>query len=93
MGAAVTRLQKLPDDRLLRWQSVKLSTPLPIIPEKHAVTCSQCGDRVNEHQEIVFQGATLCKACAFGAYYQEEDAHSPLFSHQSGKRHLVIHRS
>lgn len=63
--------QVLPDEELLRWQAVSLNTPLPSIPEKHAVTCDQCGDRVNEKQEIVRDGSVLCKACASGAYYEE----------------------
>jgi formylmethanofuran dehydrogenase subunit E len=63
--------QVLPDEQLLRWQSVTLQTPLPFIPEKHAVMCHQCGDRVNEKQEIMREGVALCKACAQGAYYQE----------------------
>lgn len=63
--------QVLPDEMLLRWQSMKIATPLPLIPEKHAVTCQQCGDRVNEKQEVMREGVALCKACAQGAYYQE----------------------
>ena len=63
--------QILPDEALLRWQPVILQVPIPFIPEKHAVTCHQCGDRVNEKQEIMRDGQTLCKACAQGAYYME----------------------
>lgn len=66
--------QVLPDEALLRWQTVRLEKPVPVIPEKHAVTCSQCGDRVNEHQEVMRDGQPLCKACAFGAYYVEQEA-------------------
>ena len=65
--------QLLQDETLLRWQPVLLQAPIPHIPEKHAVTCSQCGDRVNEHQEIHREGAVLCKPCAFGAYYVEQE--------------------
>jgi formylmethanofuran dehydrogenase subunit E len=73
--------QVLPDDLLLRWQHVRMPTPPPQIPEKHVVTCSRCGDRVNEHQEIARGNAVLCKPCAFGAYFTEHEpqyAKSPL---------------
>ena len=65
--------QMPPDEALLRWQRVKLSTPIPHIPEKHSATCQQCGDRINEHQEIDRRKGVLCKACAFGAYYVEQE--------------------
>jgi formylmethanofuran dehydrogenase subunit E len=61
--------QTLPDDQLFHWQRVMLNEPLPTIPEKHAVTCDTCGDRVNEFSEVIVNGQTLCKACAFGAYF------------------------
>jgi formylmethanofuran dehydrogenase subunit E len=70
--------QELPDDMLLRWQRVKLPTPLPFIPEKHAATCHRCGDCINEHQEIDQTGTILCKACAFGAYYVEQETECPM---------------
>lgn len=65
--------QVLPYEALLRWQRVKLPRPTPHIPEKHSTTCRQCGDRINEHQEIDREGISLCKACAFGAYYVEQE--------------------
>lgn len=65
--------QVLPDEALLRWQRVKLSTPVPFISEKYAVSCHRCGDRINEHQEVDQGETVLCKACAFGAYYMERE--------------------
>lgn len=65
--------QVLSDETLLRWQRVKLPAPLPVVPEKHAATCQRCGDRINEHQEVNQGGTILCKACAFGAYYVEQE--------------------
>jgi formylmethanofuran dehydrogenase subunit E len=61
--------QTMPDDELLRWEAVRLHQPLPHIPEKHAVNCEKCGERVNEHCEVVVRERVLCKACARGAYY------------------------
>lgn len=66
--------QMLTDDILLRYQQVKLQTPIPCIPEKYSISCSACGERVNEHQEVSRSGAVLCKTCALGAYYEEIEA-------------------
>jgi formylmethanofuran dehydrogenase subunit E len=77
--------QTLPDDRLLRYQKVKLQTPVPTIPEKYSISCSACGDRVNEHQEVSLAGNVLCKACALGAYYEEAEFHQALDMVQAGR--------
>jgi formylmethanofuran dehydrogenase subunit E len=61
--------QIMRDDQLFNWQYVLLRESLPMILEKHAVTCQNCGDRVNEFSEVVIDGKTLCKPCAFGAYF------------------------
>lgn len=61
--------QIMPDEQLFDWQRVVLTEALPPISEKHAIICQRCGDRVNEFREVVVEGAVLCKACAFGAYF------------------------
>jgi formylmethanofuran dehydrogenase subunit E len=61
--------QIMQDEQLFRWQSVVLREPLPIISEKHSVTCQTCGDRIYEHAEVVVEGRTLCKACTPSAYF------------------------
>jgi formylmethanofuran dehydrogenase subunit E len=76
--------QLLPDEVVLRWKNVYLRTPIPHIPEKHAVTCSRCGDRVNEHQEVLHEGDVLCKPCVFGAYYVEQCHARCLYRSASG---------
>jgi formylmethanofuran dehydrogenase subunit E len=67
--AQLQAYQAMPDDMLLRWEVVWLTQPLPNIPEKHAVHCEKCGDRVNEYCEVVVREQVLCKACARGAYF------------------------
>jgi formylmethanofuran dehydrogenase subunit E len=67
--AQLQAYQTMPDDLLLRWESVGLYQALPHIPEKHAVTCAKCGERVNEHCEVVVSEQVLCRACARGTYY------------------------
>lgn len=61
--------QIMRDDQLFDWQRVVLKDDMPLIRDKHAVTCQGCGDRINEHGEVVVEGRTLCKPCAFGAYF------------------------
>jgi formylmethanofuran dehydrogenase subunit E len=65
--------QIMPDEELLLWDEVKLSQPPPTIMKKYAVTCASCGDKVHEHCEVVIEGESLCKACAYGAYYALTD--------------------
>ncbi len=74
--AQLESYQTMPDESLLCWQPVRLSYPLPMIPDKHATLCDHCGDRINEHCEVTLHGQTLCKACAFGAYYQPLESES-----------------
>jgi formylmethanofuran dehydrogenase subunit E len=61
-------------DQLFRWQSVHLDESLPVMANKHAVHCERCGDRIHEYCEVIEAGQTLCKACAFGAYYTLDSA-------------------
>lgn len=56
-------------EQLFHWQPVRLTEPLPIISDKHTAICERCGDRINEHREVTIQSQTLCKPCAFGAYF------------------------
>jgi len=67
--AKLQAYQTMPDEQLLCWDEVKLSDPPLKIPKKHAVTCCDCGDKVHEHCEVIMGDRTLCKACAYGAYY------------------------
>ena len=78
-------------DQLFRWQSVRLNQPLPLIPDKHAIICESCGDRVNEHREVVIEGKTLCKLCAFGAYYAADS--ETILSPSKLPDHLVCSHS
>jgi formylmethanofuran dehydrogenase subunit E len=75
--------QMMPDDHLLQWQPVRLLTPIPFITEKHSVHCEICGDRINEHCEVVTVTQVLCKACAFSPYYQSIERTDPCISKES----------
>lgn len=75
--AQLQAYQNMPDDLLLSWQPVEVLAPLPELHKKYSVTCSQCGDRIHEHCDVLVDGVVLCKSCAFGAYYKAaEPAHA-----------------
>ncbi len=62
------------------WTDERLFSCAPVvvdIPEEdkpgsrspHAV-CATCGERISNAREVIKDGQTLCRACAFGAYYR-----------------------
>jgi formylmethanofuran dehydrogenase subunit E len=83
--------QIMRDDQLFNWQHVVLRESLPLIPEKHAVTCPNCGDRVNEFSEVVIDGKTLCKPCAFGAYFSPLEIIPQPACEQSADHRVYLH--
>ncbi|MCX8032405.1 MAG: FmdE family protein [Thermoleophilia bacterium] len=62
------------------WTDEELFTLTPVrmdIPEADrpgaripSVHCQSCGELVRDGRAVTQNGKTLCKACAFGAYYQ-----------------------
>lgn len=63
--------QVMPDDLLLSSCPVRLVAPLAeLVGEAHAkARCEACGEEVIDLREVVSADRTLCRACAFGAYY------------------------
>ncbi|MGE4542478.1 MAG: FmdE family protein [Pedobacter sp.] len=63
------------DEELLRWQRVQVGFgpgDLPGPPER-IVQCTRCGETVLDYRDVpTGQGEVdaLCRACAFGTYYQ-----------------------
>lgn len=63
------------DAELLRWQQVRVAFgpgDLPGPPER-IVQCSRCGETVLDYRDVPTgqgQADPLCRACAFGTYYQ-----------------------
>jgi formylmethanofuran dehydrogenase subunit E len=64
--------QRLPDEDLLVWQHVTLTTPVAKIVSQpgRRVRCDRCGEEVMNEREIVRDGVALCQACAGAAYYR-----------------------
>jgi formylmethanofuran dehydrogenase subunit E len=62
----------MPEENLFKIEQVKVTIPecdLPGRPMKR-VLCEECGDWVQDSREIIKEGRTLCKNCAYGRYYE-----------------------
>lgn len=64
--------QIMPEEELLEFQEVRLSTPVEKIVGRPGVrtTCLVCGEEIINGREISLDGRVLCRACLGGAYYQ-----------------------
>lgn len=63
--------QRMPEDQLLTWSTVRLVTPVDVIvsqPGRRAV-CTVCHEEVMNDRQVVMDGAVLCRTCAGQHYY------------------------
>ncbi len=64
--------KRMPDSVL--FQVYRVEIPLSEFdlpgPTRRKVTCSRCGQVVRDHREVETEGITLCKPCAYGAYFK-----------------------
>jgi formylmethanofuran dehydrogenase subunit E len=62
----------MPEAELFVVTPVRLIVPEEDLPGHPVgrIICQGCGEGVNDRREVEAGGRTLCKACAFGAYYQ-----------------------
>ena len=63
--------QHIPDDLLLDWQHIELTTPIKQIigqPGKRA-DCEICGEEIINQREVICEGTVLCKSCAGESYF------------------------
>ena len=63
--------RELSDDELFTTEWVKVELPPEEFPgyKSERIACSQCGEGINFHREIVREGKILCRACAGNKYY------------------------
>jgi formylmethanofuran dehydrogenase subunit E len=63
--------QRMPQDRLLQWQAVELSTPLEVLLSRPGARafCDRCGEEILNERETLCDGMTLCRSCAGDGYY------------------------
>ena len=64
------------DEELFHMESVLVEIPVEDMPGPplYRVICDQCGEGVNDYREVTIAGKVLCRACAYGRYYQRQDA-------------------
>jgi len=65
--------KRMPDSVLFRVQKVRVEInefDMPG-PTRVKTTCSQCGQVVRDHREVVQEGDPLCRPCAEGAYFTD----------------------
>jgi formylmethanofuran dehydrogenase subunit E len=70
--AQLASYQTMPDAELLSIQEVYLNTPVEALIGRPGVrvNCAWCGEEIINGREIHQEGLTLCKACAWRAYYR-----------------------
>ncbi len=70
--------QHIPDDLLLDWQNVELTTPIKQIIGQAGkrADCEICGEEIINQREVIREGTVLCKSCAGESYFR------PLFEFQ-----------
>ena len=62
----------IPDEDLFGFYHVKVHyspDDLPGKPLSDAIACPKCGERVIDGRQVLVDGVFMCKACAYGAYY------------------------
>jgi formylmethanofuran dehydrogenase subunit E len=78
--AQVYAYRVMADDELFLVQQVLVEIPpenRPGRPISH-VTCSRCGEGINDRREVLRDEQVLCRACANGAYYRPVPLSIPL---------------
>ncbi len=66
--------KSMPDSVLFRVQEVRVEISdcdLPG-PTRSKVVCSQCGQVVRDHRELIKDGRPFCRPCAGGAYFSSD---------------------
>jgi formylmethanofuran dehydrogenase subunit E len=79
-AAQVHAYRVMPDDELFVMQEVLVEIPAENRPGRpiSRVTCSRCGEGINDRREVVREGQVLCRACANGTYYRPVPLSIPL---------------
>lgn len=63
--------QHIPDDLLLDWQHIELTTPIKQIVGQAGkrADCEICGEEIINQREVLREGTVLCKSCAGESYF------------------------
>ena len=71
----VTAYKAMKDEELFHVERVQISIPIEDMPGPplRRVICDQCGEGINDFREVEVEGKVLCRACAYGSYYERQD--------------------
>jgi len=74
--AEVVAYKVLPDEELFNVEQVLVQIPAEDMPgpPQRRVICDQCGEGINDSRDVLLAGKILCRACAYGGYYQRYEA-------------------
>ncbi len=66
------RVLTIPDEELLFWKPVRVSLRKEDLPGKpqRIVKCAACGEKIFDGKDVEDPKGPVCRACAFGAYYE-----------------------
>ncbi len=69
--AQLQAYKAMPDEELFDVMEVKVEIKPEDMPGRplKRVRCEKCGEYVQDMRDVQSKGKTLCKACAYGAYY------------------------
>ena len=58
--------QRMPQELLLQWQAVELTTPIEVLLSRPGARacCDHCGEEILNEREVVQGGVPLCRSCA-----------------------------
>lgn len=63
--------QHIPDELLLVWRTVELTTPIKQIVGQagQRAVCEICGEEIINQREVVREGMIICRSCAGDSYF------------------------
>lgn len=64
------------DDEIFKTEPVFIEIPPEDKPGKpiRAVVCDVCGEKIMDAKDVLVDGKTMCRACAYGSYYEKQQA-------------------
>ncbi len=86
--AEVAAYKAMSDEELFHVERVQVEIPVEDMPGPplRRVICDECGEGVNDCREVTVAGRVLCQACAYGSYYQRNNALEREYATSAGHR-------
>jgi formylmethanofuran dehydrogenase subunit E len=66
--------RELPEEDLFEFENVRVDVRPEDLPgyKGERIVCTECGEGINFHREILRDGQTLCRGCAGESYYTKD---------------------